>query len=1462
MIRNKKSYLINVTMKVLKLLLLVVICIIFSNNVFSYITYNANNNRIFVIGDSVCGNSSSNPCTFEDIYNADKAGNLTLVDRDGISSTDSEPVSNTYNLRPADEKVMGGTKHDLWIEVENWSGFTDATIRLIGKDEAGNDQTEDIVVTGNGIYYSSKLWTELTQTQVVSVTGSGSFDYKLVQGQWGVVWRMGNMFRIVDVLLEIGDGSTESWLVDAGKEIAFEGIVTLIHVNTYGHLRLGEIVNETKRTTKNGCYLYMFSTYGYNLIDLEDGSELELFSSTMLGNPEINIRMYGDNINIRIWNSLLISITSSAQGGIAKLDANRVTLQASDKGFLFNFVYAYDFLITDCEKGIELAHVTTPLTLRNIRMISETTSFACSWMDADVYVINSECKWTFEWVSSTGKVHRQYTFNLKVVDAEGNPIPNVSVKIWDKNGNLVVNETTDSEGKIPEQILTYGYYDQEHGNTPVMFTPHTIRIHHRDYPPREFKFIVDKPIDWTISLKDRPKSFGIIQVYGTEYLPGEEGIIYAQVLYGDGTPANNALCNVTIWNKEKLFVSNQEMKHIANSNGIYYYNFTVPENISVFLADVVCENPTAYGSAEFHVRLGGQAQVNATEIAQAVWEYSNRTLTDYNQSEILSLLEDINQTVHKNYDYLSEINQTTHETYDFLVSRWGSLTAQQLYDLEQSTKQIADYINSTRWGSYVFKDVMDKWSTYTASDLYSISEQAKIIADYINKTRWNGYLASDLYSISNQAYLIAKYINETRWDTYKASDLYSISQEIKTLSVEINQTTHQTYDYLQEKWGSLTAQDLYNLENQTNYTTTQILEKWGSYTAEILYNKIEDAYLIVDYINTTRWGSYVFADIMNKWGTYTASDLYSVSNDAKVIADYINKTRWGAYVASDLYDISLEAKSIADYINSTRWNGLTANDLYQISQEIRNLVTEINETTYKTYENVSIILTKINDEIIPRLDRINQTVQKNYDFLIEINETTSAIYDYLVAKWGSLTAQQLYDLESQTKAIADYINETRWGTYIFADVMNKWGSYSAEILFTVSNQTKIIADYINTTRWGSLTAQHLYEISEKAYNISKYINETRWENRTAEELFNISEQIKTLAEEIDQTTKNYNAYFTTWNATLYSPVFVDFDVSELVYPGKIWKSTLVFTHLNGTPIDADYITIKIFDPAQDIAYETNMTRIAKGTYLAMWAIPSNLALGLYTSTAEIYLNKTLVAKRYKVFRVAQIGPADLILEVRKKYVSRSDYLPVEITIKNMGGIGTDFKLTYWIEVNGRKYSEATETLFVEGGGELTVVRDIFIPPNVPLGPAIVKAKLYYDPSQPEPEAWQTIEITPAPIGGRGYPLMVVKPKYVLTLDIKPKVFNITILDEKGNIILKKEMRTGEQILLESGRYKIIIEAPRYEKREFDIFISRDTTLVVRLERRGREIPWLLYVIGIIITILIIYKWKERWKVQK
>jgi len=45
------------------------------------------------------------------------------------------------------------------------------------------------------------------------------------------------------------------------------------------------------------------------------------------------------------------------------------------------------------------------------------------------------------------------SFNLKVIDKDGNNIENASVKLYDKNNDLVFEELTDENGLIPEQIV-------------------------------------------------------------------------------------------------------------------------------------------------------------------------------------------------------------------------------------------------------------------------------------------------------------------------------------------------------------------------------------------------------------------------------------------------------------------------------------------------------------------------------------------------------------------------------------------------------------------------------------------------------------------------------------------------------------------------------------------------------------------------------------------------------------------------------------------------------------------------------------------------------------------------------------------------------------------------------------------------------------------------------------------------
>ena len=112
-------------------------------------------------------------------------------------------------------------------------------------------------------------------------------------------------------------------------------------------------------------------------------------------------------------------------------------------------------------------------------------------------------------------------------------------------------------------------------------------------------------------------------VFGTQYVPEEGGTIYAQVLNGDGSPANGATVTLTLWKSDGTKeLDGVNMDYIATSQGIYKYDFTAPAADGVYLAQVSSTSPTGYGSGEVHVSSEGGGS------ASAIWEEELSGYTD------------------------------------------------------------------------------------------------------------------------------------------------------------------------------------------------------------------------------------------------------------------------------------------------------------------------------------------------------------------------------------------------------------------------------------------------------------------------------------------------------------------------------------------------------------------------------------------------------------------------------------------------------------------------------------------------------------------------------------------------------------------------------------------------------------------------------------------------------------------
>lgn len=97
-----------------------------------------------------------------------------------------------------------------------------------------------------------------------------------------------------------------------------------------------------------------------------------------------------------------------------------------------------------------------------------------------------------------------------------------------------------------------------------------------------------------------------IRVFGTEYDIGENGTIFLQLIGVNNKPINNATCMLTLFYPNKtIFLNYTLMNYLSESDGIYFYDLTIPEQQGIYMLSVVCEGSyyeeLIRGSGELHV---------------------------------------------------------------------------------------------------------------------------------------------------------------------------------------------------------------------------------------------------------------------------------------------------------------------------------------------------------------------------------------------------------------------------------------------------------------------------------------------------------------------------------------------------------------------------------------------------------------------------------------------------------------------------------------------------------------------------------------------------------------------------------------------------------------------------------------------------------------------------------------------
>jgi len=78
---------------------------------------------------------------------------------------------------------------------------------------------------------------------------------------------------------------------------------------------------------------------------------------------------------------------------------------------------------------------------------------------------------------------------------------NVTITYYGQGGGTAYSGTTDSNGQIPTQTFTYGFYNRTGQETIYDYNPYKISITNSDRHVVEWNFTLDKPINWAISLE-------------------------------------------------------------------------------------------------------------------------------------------------------------------------------------------------------------------------------------------------------------------------------------------------------------------------------------------------------------------------------------------------------------------------------------------------------------------------------------------------------------------------------------------------------------------------------------------------------------------------------------------------------------------------------------------------------------------------------------------------------------------------------------------------------------------------------------------------------------------------------------------------------------------------------------------------------------------------------------------------
>jgi hypothetical protein len=356
-------------------------------------------------------------------------------------------------------------------------------------------------------------WAYNAGTNTATASGAGSTNFAALvaadtAGGWGKFTADATGTQIkIGGFIRIGDGTNTCAFADSGKQILIlSGFITatfqyVIQVNANSTLTLGLLSDLTTRQTYGGCqFVSLEATYLGTYFVAGNGTGLVYVYSCSF---QASILHHVTAAGGRVWNCILSNSTMLRES--TNVDAYNLTVQksASYHG-IGSCTGTFDrLMITGCANAfycsvsVGAAAFKNAVCLGNTRVASiygtGSTDYSLTNVDADV--------WAFTYSATyTGKVYRQYEFDLTITDYAGNPLATATVTLKDKNNTQIFSLTTDANGQIATQTVSRGYYAQATGNTLQDYSPHTLTITKTGYIPITRIFTFTEKTKWMAAM--------------------------------------------------------------------------------------------------------------------------------------------------------------------------------------------------------------------------------------------------------------------------------------------------------------------------------------------------------------------------------------------------------------------------------------------------------------------------------------------------------------------------------------------------------------------------------------------------------------------------------------------------------------------------------------------------------------------------------------------------------------------------------------------------------------------------------------------------------------------------------------------------------------------------------------------------------------------------------------------------